>query len=112
MPRYIDADALKKRLIKRRDEIAEERKYGWEWEYNGFNGAVLLTGCEAVQNPVNPKFQWVPVTERLPEKPGKYLVTVRNGNVYAGTFDKISNRFQCAATAWMPLPEPYEEERT
>lgn len=54
---------------------------------------------------------WIPVSERLPDKPGKYLVTVRNGNVYSGTFDKISNRFMCAATAWMPLPEPYKEEK-
>lgn len=51
--RLIDADALKKRFIKRRDEIAEERKYGWEWEYNAFNGAILLTGCEAVENTID-----------------------------------------------------------
>ena len=55
-----------------------------------------------------PKTEWIPVTERLPKKTGKYLVTVRNGNVYAGTFDETSGRFQCAATAWMPLPEPYQ----
>lgn len=53
---------------------------------------------------------WIPVSERLPKKTGKYLVTVRNGNVYAGTFDETSGRFQCAATAWMPLPKPYEEQ--
>lgn len=55
--------------------------------------------------------QWIPCSKRLPEKPGKYLVTVRNGNVYAGTFDVISGKFQCAATAWMPLPEPYKGEQ-
>lgn len=53
---------------------------------------------------------WIPVSERLPEKAGKYLVTVTNGNVYAGTFDKFSGRFQCAAVAWMPLPQPYKGE--
>lgn len=53
---------------------------------------------------------WIPVEERLPDKPGKYLVTVKNGNVYAGTFDMVSHKFQCAATAWMELPEPYREE--
>lgn len=61
-------------------------------------------------NSQEPKTEWIPVTERLPKKTGKYLVTVRNGNVYAGTFDETSGRFQCAATAWMPLPEPYKEE--
>lgn len=54
--------------------------------------------------------RWIPVSERLPKKSGKYLVTVKNGNVYAGTYDEYSGRFQCAATAWMPLPQPYKAE--
>ena len=53
---------------------------------------------------------WIPVTERLPKKSGKYLVTVKNGNVYAGTYDAFSGKFQCAATAWQPLPDPYKVE--
>lgn len=57
-----------------------------------------------------PEQQWIPCSERLPEKAGKYLFSVQNGNVYAGTFDQYSHRFQCAAVAWMPLPEPYQEE--
>ena len=56
--------------------------------------------------------QWIPVEDRLPEKPGKYLVTVQNGNVYAGTFDMVSHKFQCAATAWMELPEPYRRDES
>lgn len=53
--------------------------------------------------------KWIPCSERLPEKSGKYLVTVKNGNVYAGAYDAFSGRFQCAATAWQQLPEPYRE---
>lgn len=53
--------------------------------------------------------RWIPVTERLPEKTGKYLVSVKNGNVYAGTFSAYEGAFNCAATAWMELPEPYKE---
>ena len=56
--------------------------------------------------------QWIPVEDRLPEKPGKYLVTVQNWNVYAGTFDMVSHKFQCAATAWMELPEPYRRDES
>lgn len=56
--------------------------------------------------------RWIPVSERLPEKNGKYLVTVRNGNVYAGVYDAFSGRFQCAATAWMPLPKSYTESES
>lgn len=54
--------------------------------------------------------RWIPVEERLPENPGKYLVTVKNGNVYAGTFDAYSGQFQGAVLAWMPLPSPYTAE--
>ena len=46
----------------------------------------------------------------LPKKSGKYLVTVKNGNVYAGTYDAFSGKFQCAVTAWRPLPKPYKAE--
>lgn len=54
---------------------------------------------------------WIPCEERLPETTGKYLVSVKNGNVYANVFDGFSKKFQCAAVAWMPLPEPYKGER-
>jgi hypothetical protein len=64
--------------------------------------------AEAVRS-IPAAMRWIPVSERLPDKPGKYMVTVSNGNVYAGTFDAYSGRFQCAATAWMPLPAPYKE---
>ncbi len=57
-----------------------------------------------------PIMKWIPCKEKLPEKAGKYLVSVKNGNVYAGTFDQYSKKFQCGALAWMPLPEPYRKE--
>ena len=57
-----------------------------------------------------PAFRWIPLSERLPERSGKYLVTVKNGNVYAGTFSAYEMAFTCAATAWMPLPDPWEGE--
>ena len=53
--------------------------------------------------------RWIPVSERLPEKTGKYLVTVKNGNVYAGTYSAYEGKFNNSVIAWMELPEPYEE---
>ena len=70
----------------------------------------LETFIRTMPPSAQPEQRWIPVTERLPDKPGKYLVTVQNGNVYAGTYDKFSKRFQCAAVAWMSLPEPYKGE--
>lgn len=79
-------------------------------DYEAFKTAIeSLEQMESISNKSEILTGWIPVSERLPEKNGKYLVTVRNGNVYAGVYDAFSGRFQCAATAWMPLPEPYRE---
>jgi hypothetical protein len=51
--RLIDADALRRRLIKQRDASAAKQNYGWEWEYNGWNGAILQIGCEMIEHPVD-----------------------------------------------------------
>lgn len=126
MIRLIDADALKRRLIKRREEIASERRYGWEWEYNGLNCAILLTGCEAVENPIRPEPHWIPVTERLPENGRQVLVYARSVH-YAlakydemreadGTYKKQWVTFDAwkpfysikEVIAWCELPEPYK----
>ena len=70
---------------------------------------VTVEGLKAENSELKARVpKWIPVEERLPSKAGKYLVTVKNGNVYAGTFDVYSERFQCEAVAWMPLPEPYK----
>lgn len=63
---------------------------------------------------------WIPVSERLPEKKGEYLFTT---NSYSGatieiyTFDPENNwdvefaKTSMDLMAWMPLPEPYGEEK-
>lgn len=65
--------------------------------------------------------QWIPVNKELPKKDGEYLVTV-GGDPDVDTawfyyghwipFCSIINQFGCTVKviAWMPLPEPYEEE--
>lgn len=59
--------------------------------------------------------EWIPCSERLPEKEGSYLLTsktvsgiryVRPGMLYSnGKFGSDS------VIAWMPLPEPYKEDK-
>ena len=63
---------------------------------------------------VPPAQQWIPVTERLPERCSHVLVTdwgeielayySSEGKWYAGDY-KLKN-----VTAWMPLPEPWKGE--
>ena len=54
---------------------------------------------------------WTPVTERLPEKEGLYLISHRNGKVFLDKWlgDDGWDSF-ISVTAWMPLPEAYQQE--
>lgn len=65
--------------------------------------------------------QWIPVTERLPERNGEYLVCTlhdfyKNTKVAKASFKRSSGGFYgngghwSNVTHWMPLPEPPKEE--
>lgn len=54
---------------------------------------------------------WIPCKTKLPEKDGSYLVTANNGQIAIFLFVKgMSENYwkQWGATAWMPLPAPWE----
>lgn len=61
--------------------------------------------------------RWIPITERLPEKECKCLVTDEEGKVEIGWFcidhdgePWFSVEYTSSPTvAWMPLPEPYKD---
>lgn len=71
--------------------------------------------------------RWIPVSERLPEEDGQYLITVKykhvndsyedvyaeHGEWYNGRWDMFLFG-HCGEVediiAWMPLPEPYKAE--
>ena len=76
----------------------------------------------------HPEPRWIPVTERLPESGIRYQVTFESGEVgYADFRNKIffydgsakenvweTERYcedDGEVIAWMPLPEPYREEK-
>lgn len=71
--------------------------------------------------------EWIPCTERLPDKDGHYLITFKRdkgrngvsdatfrnemrGKWYRGSFLKIWT--QDSVIAWMPLPKPYQGEQS
>lgn len=87
--------------------------------------------------PVTPKQRWFPVSERLPEEYGEYLITwttsqskrpfigISEGEI-TSEYDHEHNRFKfkwlledyvknypdVKVIAWMPLPEPFEPQES
>lgn len=76
--------------------------------------------------PVTPTQRWIPVSERLPEESGKYIVTEKvfrlDDREHKGRYNTMveqaeyyNDKWQRASffevIAWMPLPKPYEEKR-
>ena len=55
-------------------------------------------------------YQWIPVTKRLPEENGEYLVTRESNGIYkyVDIVKKTNTSGDIASdiVAWMPLPEP------
>ena len=63
--------------------------------------------------------EWIPVSERLPEDEGWYLVTDDSGGVLwlEGEHYDLESGLEPFCTvqnpvAWMPLPEPYRDDDT
>lgn len=60
------------------------------------------------------KREWVPVTEKLPEKGGLYFVTKENeyGKYVATEWFYQDKTWSTGwkVVAWMPMPKPYEEK--
>ena len=64
-----------------------------------------------------PEQRWIPCSERLPEEMGTYMTTIDYGEHGLATGQRyyygggLKWNDECVI-AWMPLPEPYREERT
>lgn len=74
---------------------------------------------DCVCNRFNPKQQWIPCSERLPEDSRNVILTTRSSVVGVGSFIARDGQWVqwysgggilVDVTAWMPLPEPYRED--
>lgn len=64
---------------------------------------------------------WIPVSERLPDVSGTYQVTCMDGRIHRSTYAKFQSKLKrweltgarsyWKVIAWMPLPEPYKEDK-
>lgn len=100
-----------------------ERIDDW-WGITSTSGEPTLCDCIQELPPVTPTQKWISVSERLPEKNGKYLAYIINKKdtnlqyimtceYYEGDLWNWFPDDDCASdnvVAWMPLPEPYKAE--
>lgn len=116
MSRLIDADALKEEFTCKGDE----------WINNIIDSAPTIDAVSV---------EWIPISERLPNERGEYLVTVTfEGDTYVECLHygkpMMANRevkgecfydsddewgdvvYDTEVIAWMPLPKPYERSDT
>lgn len=114
--KLIDANALKEKIVDNSYLI-------YDYKFNSVESGMNLTGIQQAigEMPKVEQSRWIPCSERLPEKWGDYLVTskwkgVGSGTVYIETnmavYNKRAGKWDHPdVIAWMPLPEPYEEEK-
>jgi len=113
MSRLIDADALIK-FIENRYKIT------WKDDYEGGIKDACTDIIEEINKmPTIEPQQWIPVTERLPEENGLYIVT-EIGRWVAPVETRYFNVREESGfwsghpgdkvLAWMPLPTPYRKD--
>lgn len=98
------------------DCISREAVEKITWEEPSYTDAlnILTEVREKVRAlpSVTPKAEWIPCSERLPEKVAFYLTSIEWGDDTKGVtiswFDGMS--FKAEVKAWMPLPSSYQVE--
>lgn len=119
--RLIDADALEKRFAYL-TTVGNDLVHKVTEEEKGMRTAFRLAKYETHVAPtIEPKSQWIPVTERLPDvyrdekgvlipflvsgAGGKYpRIAVYNNGIWS------AGLFRVDVTAWMPLPSVYKSK--
>ena len=78
----------------------------YEYDVEAYNEAV---GCAISHLEAD---RWIPVSERLPDKNGNYLVCLNNGGITTDIFDEeeLFMGFWGYMTHWRPLPKAPESE--
>ena len=126
MTRLIDADELCEQFKKRQQAALrwkeksilngdEERSIRADATL-AFLSEVKLTIDNAPTVEERPQGEWIPVSERLPEEYGTYLVTDEYGDVFEYDYSRLMisdgkwSYCRREIVAWMPLPKPYKME--
>lgn len=73
-----------------------------------FEGKVLWR--KDVEEVAKPVMDWIPCSERLPEKDDEYIVTMGCGFTNLWKYKNKKWELDANVVAWMPLPESYKKE--
>jgi hypothetical protein len=93
------------------DIINFEDKWLYDAKSHNADTKIAFSGLESrvkALPSVTPKTEWIPVSERLPDENGSYLVTVKRGYIVLGLWVGVAENW-ANVIAYMPLPEPYRE---
>lgn len=106
-----------KRLLIDQKEIMnhiETQRRLWGDDYDVEQVLGDIEDAEVVDVPDTNVGKWIPCSKELPKESGKYLVTLKGGDVETDSFSKVDNKWVYFNTqiAWFdrPLPEPYKGE--
>ncbi len=89
-------------------EVLREAKQspGGFWSF--INKTDLTAAADEITR-LRAQLEWIPVSDRLPDSDGIYVVTLINCNgVTLCNFRRRKWRWGDAVIAWRPLPEPYQ----
>ena len=75
-----------------------------------YDGNKWREACIVISEWLKEEPRWIPVSERLPKENDRYLVTVEQGYVTTAYWIGCAE-FWNNATAWMPLPKAYSEDK-
>jgi hypothetical protein len=94
--------------------LLEELGWGAYANHSGYtpkqNGEFLNWLCLMAYKKIR-ESEWIPVSEKVPEEEGRYIVSLDYGDVTIDFFD--GEVFICNlgnVVAWHPLPKPYKED--
>lgn len=106
------------------DPNCSEAKALWV-EIEALDMAMEALKGSTIENNSTVESGWIPITDRLPENNGteleNVLISTDEGDVQIGFYDDEEKTWNIycddgtawpvMVTAWMPLPEPYREEK-
>lgn len=118
------AEGLAEGLYRKNDELIRKQDVidafytqsdddGW-WYGTAQDAEELLKGLPSAE-PEQKTGKWIPLKEREPDADGKYLFCTETGfveTIWYSDGDFLTRGITPhKIVAWMPLPEPYQEEK-